>query len=435
MSLRPLTSLLSLLGLAALHACGGAGPDAAGPTHGLDGPDRAVAWDPAEVYAVGGFDGADWAAFGRIAAMDFDSEGFLYVLDDQASTVTQISPEGEFVKTIGGPGQGPGELAQPLSMVVLADDRIAISDIGHRGFVLFDRDGNWIDNVAVDMETEGLPIEELLAHPSGDIVATAGLRMSVSGGGGANRESVSVGGGAEPTGEPIHRFAMGEGREGSDFYFAWDPPPPPEGGESELNAGDGSMSIRMGRTQAFTPDIDLGLLPDGLLVVADSTSYRIKLVDTETGEEVATLERPIPPTRVDDGIRDRERDRRIAEAEESRGGGLRVLGGSGGMSIDQGAMQRMMMDQIENMAFYPEIPVVEEIAVDSEGRIWVQRSSGVPGEDGPTDLITADGAYIGTLPADGLRIPEAFGPGGLIAVMETDELDVPTVRVLRVPVG
>ena len=98
-------------------------------------------------------------------------------------------------------------------------------------------------------------------------------------------------------------------------------------------------------------------------------------------------------------------------------------------------MRRMMMDQIESMAFYPEIPVVEELGVDSEGRIWVQRSSGVPGEEGPTDLITADGRYLGTLPADGLRIPEAFGPAGTIAVMETDELDVPTVRVLRIPVG
>jgi hypothetical protein len=63
----------------------------------------------------------------------------------------------------------------------------------------------------------------------------------------------------------------------------------------------------------------------------------------------------------------------------------------------------------------------------------VQRSSGRVGEDGPTDLITADGRYLGSLAPDGLRIPDAFGPDGLIARIETDEFDVPTVVVERLP--
>ncbi|MDE2795783.1 MAG: hypothetical protein OXL34_13265 [Gemmatimonadota bacterium] len=36
-------------------------------------------------------------------------------------------------------------------------------------------------------------------------------------------------------------------------------------------------------------------------------------------------------------------------------------------------------------------------------------------ETGPADTVTASGEYIGTLPADWLRIPAAFGPGGLMA--------------------
>ena len=95
----------------------------------------------------------------------------------------------------------------------------------------------------------------------------------------------------------------------------------------------------------------------------------------------------------------------------------------------------MLEDQVSNMAFFPEIPVVESMAADWEGRIWVQRSSGVPGEPGPTDVITAGGGYVGTLPPDGLRIPDAFGPGGLAAYIELDELDVATVRVVRLPLG
>ena len=39
--------------------------------------------------------------------------------------------------------------------------------------------------------------------------------------------------------------------------------------------------------------------------------------------------------------------------------------------------------------------------------------------------------YIGTLPANGLRIPAAFGPNGLMAYIDSDEMGVQTVRVIR----
>ena len=55
----------------------------------------------------------------------------------------------------------------------------------------------------------------------------------------------------------------------------------------------------------------------------------------------------------------------------------------------------------------------------------------MPGQDGPTDVLTPDGAYLGTIAADGLRIPDAFGPGGLVAYIEEDELEVQRVRVAR----
>ena len=72
------------------------------------------------------------------------------------------------------------------------------------------------------------------------------------------------------------------------------------------------------------------------------------------------------------------------------------------------------------MTFADEVPVIANIAVDWEDRIWVERT----GEDGtgpgPTDIVTPDGGYVGTLPADGVRIPSAFGPNGLMAYIETE---------------
>ena len=47
------------------------------------------------------------------------------------------------------------------------------------------------------------------------------------------------------------------------------------------------------------------------------------------------------------------------------------------------------------------------------------------------DVWSPDGRYVGTLPPDGLRTPDAFGPDGLMAYVELDEMEVPTVRVVR----
>jgi hypothetical protein len=181
--------------------------------------------------------------------------------------------------------------------------------------------------------------------------------------------------------------------------------------------------------RAFEPGLHFAPLSDGRLAVVDSIGYRVKLVARD-GAVVEILERPIPPTPVTEEIREKERENRLA-ALESGGARLRVIGSSGGMSIDQATISSMMQERIEAMEFANEIPAIASMSVDWEDRIWIERSAPVPGEDGPTDVITSDGRYLGTIPPDGLRIPDAFGPTGLLAYIETDELDVERVRVVR----
>ena len=86
---------------------------------------------------------------------------------------------------------------------------------------------------------------------------------------------------------------------------------------------------------------------------------------------------------------------------------------------------------MEGRTFADEVPVLYGLKVDWEDRIWVERRGPTGDDDGPTDIVTPDGDYIGTLPPEGLRAPDAFGPGGLMAYVERDDLDVPTVRVVR----
>ena len=173
----------------------------------------------------------------------------------------------------------------------------------------------------------------------------------------------------------------------------------------------------------FSPGLWVGVLSDGRVAVADSSGYRVKLLGPE-GSVAGVIERPIQPEPVTDDIREAER-RRMAE------GGLQVVfrgdGSTSGGSAQAEQIRQAMLAQIR---FADEIPVISGLAVDSEDRIWVKRSDDHEARD-PTDVLTADGEYVGTIPADEIRLPNAFGPGGLMAYIEMDEMDAPTVRVIR----
>ena len=101
------------------------------------------------------------------------------------------------------------------------------------------------------------------------------------------------------------------------------------------------------------------------------------------------------------------------------------------MQIDQDQMREMMADQVRTMDFAEVVPVISALKVDSGDRLWVRRAGDSGEDEGPIDVITADGGYLGTVPAGSFSLPDAFGPDGLVAYIEADDLGVETVRVAR----
>ena len=71
------------------------------------------------------------------------------------------------------------------------------------------------------------------------------------------------------------------------------------------------------------------------------------------------------------------------------------------------------------------------MTVDWAGQIWIQRTGRRVGDPWHVDVVDRDGRYVGTVESDEFVIPDAFGPNGLTAFIETDELDVPRVVVKR----
>lgn len=419
--------VLLALPLAATGCGGDAGPDGARPAAaGLDSPDISLAPGVEEVYTVGVLDGAEWEMFGSVVGVAFGEDGSLFILDRDAGHIVAVDPAGEFVRTISNKGEGPGELSQPIGMAVFPDGDIGVNDLT-RGIQFFGRDGEFLGAAAFNM-TDGAPGTPIYALPDGSVLSAELVGGSLS--------RLLGGDAAAPEGRPIRRYRLDGTHE--VFHAAW---PGPPGEETEMQAG--SVRMVISGAEPFPLPLAIGVLRDGRVVVADSVGYRIKVLDA-SGRVTSTLERPPAPVAVTEAIREAERERRLAAEQQGGGGGNTVVmmgrlseaagslrGGGGPPSgPDPDLIRRMMEDRVRNLAFPDEIPVIANLAVDWSDRIWVQRSA-VPGEIGSTDILTADGQYFGTIARDGLRIPDAFGPGGLLAYIEADELGVQRVRVVR----
>ena len=369
-------------------ACGDStgGPSAGGPSGSLEGPDVMMTAVTEDVYTVGTYMGEEWESFSLLVDVAFDGAGNAHILDMREARIVVVAPDGTFVRMVGGSGEGPGELRTPSSLDVDRDGGYVVGSSS--GIDVFAPGGEHVRRVRVHYST-GTPWLNAKGLPDGSLVSTV-LRFDVERArrGSAQRDS---------PGRPIEVFPI-DGGNPELLYTAWELPKPDVGGSNaSSSSSDGTRRLSAGR--AFEPQLHFDVISDGRLAVVDSIGYRVK---------------PIAPLAVTEAMRDAHRERYRAREVPSNVGIFRVE-----------------RESVDKLTFAEEVPVIANIAVDWEDRIWVERT----GEDGigpgPTDIVTPEGAYIGTLPADGVRIPSAFGPNGLMAYIETDEVGIQVVRVIR----
>ncbi len=86
-------------------------------------------------------------AFYRASAVDVDADNNLWVLDGGNHRVQVFSADGDFIRSLGGEGQGPGEFEQPLQMAIVADTVVVRA--ARRRLSLFDLDGEHLRDVQV----------------------------------------------------------------------------------------------------------------------------------------------------------------------------------------------------------------------------------------------------------------------------------------------
>lgn len=393
----------------------------------LPAADRRLSADFEEVFRIGSFDGEEWETFGEIAGAAFDASGNLYVFDRQASRISVIDRDGRFVRELGQAGEGPGEFRMARQFTVMRDGRVVVADWGHRSYQLFRPDGSFERMVSMG-GAGAIGMGDLAPHPSGEAVISggAGTIVAMRGGPGAVPD--------EPRTRPIDRISL-VGAEARSTVLAEGWLPPRNENPQELSGGGMRIQMSTAGPRTFEPGLLVGALPDGGIVFSDSSAYQLKVTPPEGGVS-RVLRRPLRPRPVTPRMQEAEKERRLAELEAGEGPRMRMMvsgPGGGTQSPSQEAVNEMMRGQIEGMEFYPELPVLMALETTWTGKIWAQRRGDAPSEGGPIDVVTPAGQYVGTFETGVTEMPDAFGPDGLAAYIETDEFDVPIIVVRRLP--
>ena len=237
-----------------------------------------------------------------------------------------------------------------------------------------------------------------------------------------------------PDERPIERIALAGGIVAVDTLAqGWFPPRADEAPQ-HVSAGGMSVRVAIPEPRAFEPSLAFGPLPDGGVAYSDSSAWEIKVIDAG-GSLQRILRRPIRPTPVTRAMQEAEKKRRLDELDQ--GGGPRMMmttsDGRTAQPVSGDAIKEMMRGRIDAMTFFPELPVLLDVSTGWSGKVWAERRGRTPTDPGPIDVVTPTGQYVGTLAAGAPGLPSAFGPDGLVAFIDKDEMDVPVVVVRRLP--
>ena len=87
--------------------------------------------------------------FRDVRTLDVDEAGNIYVLDEAAGNVKIFDKNGEFLRSFGKKGQGPGETQLPISLVITPQREILINDMFRRALLFFDLEGRYLRQVSI----------------------------------------------------------------------------------------------------------------------------------------------------------------------------------------------------------------------------------------------------------------------------------------------
>jgi hypothetical protein len=384
--------LVLMLGVAATHA--GCGTDAAespsverSSEDGVErvvnrGPDEPLPWDFVPHLRIGP-EGEGAVRFTSVEPWEVgaDRNGRIYVLDSAGGQVVVFGRSGRLVGRSGRPGQGNGELQEPMALSVTAAGAIGVYDERAGGVWLWGSDGAVPElrrtNVAFrgpELAVTGFGILYTTVASDGEHGRT--LQLSVT----------------APTRAGV-LTALDQAVVRADFS----------------TCAIGALPV----VPIFEPDL-IWAAAGETVVAAAGPAYQIEV-----------FERGVLARRVTREAPERRADRDLALREVANGLELTV---PRRCFVPPAAV-------VEGRGFAATVPAISGLALAPDGTMWLRRGF-VRGEAAVIDVLAPDGAYQGTLPA-GAPFPAAFagGPAGyrIVTIEEGDtgEREIVTYQIVR----
>jgi len=284
------------------------------------------------LWRVGGED--EEFFFGMIVDCLTDTEGNVYLLDNQLCNVEVFTAQGEHLRTLSGEGDGPGEVRIPQGLVTLPDGTLGILEL--------------FPGKIVKLNHEGEPRGTMTLGGNGDPQTgfVAALRAEIRNG------TILV--------AAQHSTLTDDGQDRTQYLARIS-----EEGEELARYREASMSLNFNNPHFVERDLLPAFLlasavgPDGQVYVArDRNQYAIE-VYTPEGELVRVIERVFENRKRDE--RDMHRMNALVDAW--------IQGFPGEMPRDLEAYE----------------PTISEMFVAEDGTLWVQHSRS--GHDLPPGIL------------------------------------------------
>jgi len=102
-----------------------------------------------EDLTIGVEEGDENYMFGSLVVMNTDDEGNFYVTDGDRNTAKKYDSNGKFLRSIGRPGQGPGEFQNISEVRFNIEGNIYLNDVKNHRISFLSKDGNYLRVIKV----------------------------------------------------------------------------------------------------------------------------------------------------------------------------------------------------------------------------------------------------------------------------------------------
>jgi hypothetical protein len=327
--------------------------------------DRPLGWPLVEMVRFGGADtGAAAFTTAGVETVMTDGAERIFVYDRDASMVRVFDATGQAIRSMGGPGAGPGEIQFAMRLFDVGPGRIAIFDYGKNALLTWSVDG--------DLLSEAPPG---LGEGSWNDWTRRGDTVVISR---THEDSVRV----------RSEVSMITARDTTILDSLITPP--------RAMAELGCFMARM--PPIFTPGLAFAVRGDRLAILRQDR-YVVDLY--RSGRREMSLRRDIAgrPTTSADGVRQYPEGMKVA------------FGGGAGCTVEAATV-------VEKVGMADHLTVLHDVAFGPGGSVWVQRQS-FPGDPLVTDVFDEAGRYLGTDTGHGLPLGELSGGRVLFAAADT----------------